>query len=242
MTKLANRESSDPRDPSFYGESYYTDNLHHRHWFKDNDAKRRLRLQTVIHLLQPTPRDRLLDLGCANGSHSVALKPMVAEVIGVDFSEAAIRIATQRAAGMSSISFIRCDVAHLDAIESESMDKAVAIDLVEHITDDTLASMLQEVWRVLKPGGRFVFYTPSATHYVERLKACGVLKQLPGHIAVRDEKAYERLLGQLPWKHRSIESLPSSYPLFGLVDRLLMRNKWFGSLFRFRIVGTVSKP
>ena len=183
-----------------------------------------------------------MDLGCADGAHSMALKPLVAKIIGIDFSEAAIRIARSRSADTTDIFFVRADVSDLSCIETESIDKAVAIDLVEHIDDQTLETMLREVWRVLKPGGRFAFYTPCATHYVERLKAKGMLKQLPGHIAVRDASSYARVLQQLPWREQEITLLPSSYPLFGIIDKLLMRTRWLGPLFQFRIVGAVSKP
>jgi cyclopropane fatty-acyl-phospholipid synthase-like methyltransferase len=232
----------DPRDPSFYGERYYARDLHHGHWFKDNEAKRHLRLRTIIELLRLAPTDRLLDLGCADGAHSMALKPLVAEITGIDFSEVAIRIARERSANMAGVRFLRADVADLSCIETESIDKVAAIDLVEHIDDHTLENMLRETWRVLRPGGRLAFYTPCATHYVERLKARGVLKQLPGHIAVRDAGAYGHMLQQLPWREREIMSLPSSYPVFGRIDRFMMKTRWLGPFFQFRIVGAVSKP
>ncbi len=233
----------DPTDPAFYDEDYYQAGLHDRHWFKDSDAKHRLRWETVLRLLDPHGDEVLLDLGCASGEHALELRPRVAEVIGVDFSPAAIRLAQARAKGTAGIRFMQADVADMSELQPHSVDKAVAIDLLEHITDLQLLAMLNETWRVLKPGGRLVFYTPCASHYVERLKAANlILKQLPGHIAVRDPGHYRRIFHELAWKDIDISFLPSSYPLVGRVDRALMRLPGIGPLFRFRIAGTLLKP
>ena len=232
-----------PTAPEFYDEHYYARQLHARHWFRNNEAKFRERWQAVLQRLALAPDDVVVDLGCANGEHTLRFAGLVRRAIGIDFSEAAVRLARQRAdAAGSRAEFMQADVARLEAIASGSVHKVAALDLVEHIEDDTLDAALAEVWRILAPGGRFVFYTPSASHYVERLKARNlVLRQLPGHIAVRDAAAYRRALSAQPWASVEISHLPSSYPVFGWIDRLLMRLPGVGGLFRFRICGMARK-
>jgi cyclopropane fatty-acyl-phospholipid synthase-like methyltransferase len=233
-----------PTDPRFYGEDYYATRLHDRHWFRNNAAKFRSRWDNCLRLLAPQPADVLLELGCAAGEHTVRLAPMVRRVIGVDFSADAVRLARERAASQGSTAeFVQGDVADLAAFDDASVDKVLAMDLVEHVTDEVLSAMLRECWRVLRPGGRLVVYTPSATHYVERMKAAGfLLRQLPGHIAVRSADAYARALRAQPWSDVRIETLPSSYPLFGAIDRMLSRVPGLGPWFRFRILFVASKP
>ncbi|MEO6519425.1 MAG: class I SAM-dependent methyltransferase [Pseudoxanthomonas sp.] len=233
-----------PTDPRFYGEDYYNNDLHDRHWFRNNSAKFRMRWESALRLLQPKPGDVVLELGCASGEHTLLLAPMVARAIGLDFSPDAIRLARAAALRQSSrAQFLQGDVAHLSAFADASIDKVLALDLVEHIADDVLRKMLQETWRVLAPGGRLVIYTPSASHYVERLKARNLLlRQLPGHIAVREGAAYRALLEALPWAKVELDYLPSSYPVFGWVDRLLMTLPLVGPLFRFRILALATKP
>lgn len=234
---------NDPRSPDFYDESYYRHAIHGRHWFRDNERKHRARLVAVSEALAATRSDRLLDLGCADGRHTALLAPMVAHAIGIDFSQAAILIAKSRCEDAPGLEFIRADASMLDMIAASSIDKVTAIDFFEHIDDLLLVRVLSEAWRVLKPGGRLIFYTPCSSHYVERLKASGiVLKQIPGHIAVRDGPAYRKLAGALPWRSIDLRYLPSEYPLFGLLDRVTMRIPWLGSLFRFRVVGILVKP
>ena len=233
-----------PTDPRFYGEDYYTNDLHDRHWFRNNHSKFRLRWEGVLARLRLQPDDVLLELGCASGEHTLQLAPLVRRAVGLDFSPDAIRLARYEAARQSSkAEFVQGDVADLSAFKDASVTKVLAMDLVEHVPDQVLRSMLAETWRVLAPGGRLVIYTPSATHYVERMKAANfILRQLPGHIAVREGAAYRALLETHAWSSIDLGYLPSSYPVFGWIDRLLMGVPVVGTLFRFRVLAAATKP
>ncbi len=219
-----------------YDETYYTAGLHHLHWFRNNAAKQQRRWNEILRMVSPDSNDTLLDLGCAIGEYTFRLAPLVSRTIGVDFSPAAIAIATRRAASLNlDVEFLHASVCDLSAITEGTITKAVAVDLVEHITDETLDKMLRETWRVLRPGGTLSIYTPCASHYVERLKAKNwILKQIPGHIAVRTAEECDRHFGKLPWIFRQRYFSPSTYPLFGLVDRMLSKVPGIGTLFRYR--------
>lgn len=234
----------DPTDPRFYGEDYYARHLHDRHWFRNNRAKFELRWRSALQQLAPSREDVVLELGCAAGEHTLQLAPLVARAIGLDFSPDAVRLARAQAERQGSpAEFVQGDVADLGQFDDASIDKVLALDLVEHVPDSVLEKMADEVWRVLGPGGRLVIYTPSASHYVERMKAAGfILRQLPGHIAVREGAAYRALLGARPWARIDVTYLPSSYPLFGWVDRVMMRLPLLGRWFRFRILVLATKP
>jgi SAM-dependent methyltransferase len=234
-----------PPDPlvELYDHAYYTQNLHRLHWFHNNTAKQELRWNEILRMVAPRADDTLLDLGCAVGEYTFRLAPLVGRVIGVDFSPDAIAIASQRAAALDvQVEFLQTSVTDLSAIPSASITKALAADLVEHITDETLDAMLQEVWRVLRPGGTLSIYTPCASHYVEQLKARNfVLKQLPGHIAVRTAEECDRHLRLLPWKFRRRYFSPSTYPLVGIADRVLSRVPGIGRFFRYRYCAVVER-
>ena len=62
-----------------------------------------------------------------------------------------------------------------------------------------------------------------------------LLRQIPGHIAVRDPSHYRKLLAADGFAVRSCRFLPSDYPLFGAIDRLLAPLPGIGDFFRFRI-------
>lgn len=244
MTRTPPPKAHPPTAPEFYDERYYAEQLHAHHWFRNNEAKFRERWRACLDLLEPDAADVVLDLGCAAGEHTFKLAELVDRAIGVDFSSAAIRRAKERARQTGSpAEFIQADVTHLAAIPSASVHKVVALDLLEHIEDPTLHAALAEAWRVLVPGGRLVFYTPSASHYVERMKAANfILRQLPGHIAVRDSGAYRKALARQDWAEVRIVHLASTYPVFRWLDRAMMNLPGIGGLFRFRICGMARKP
>lgn len=229
-----------------YDAAYFSDELHRDHWFTNNAAKRERRWAAVLRMLEPDAKDRVLEIGCAAGLHTLKLAPIVGSVVGIDRAfdgvVVAHRAAHDRAAGNAA--FTVCDAARL-AFADESFDKVAAIDFVEHVDDDALVAILNEARRVLAASGRIAIYTPCATHYVERLKAHDVvLKQIDGHIGVRAPEAYVALLARAGFTVRAQWFLPSDYPVFGVVDRLLMKLPVLGRWFRFRIciVATKARP
>jgi SAM-dependent methyltransferase len=50
----------------------------------------------------------------------------------------------------------------LVALPEGSLDCVIAFDLIEHFTKDELIALVDEVCRVLKPGGRWIIHTPNA--------------------------------------------------------------------------------
>jgi len=220
-----------------YDDAYYEHSLGRRHWFTDNEAKHELRWRQILAMVDPQPRDVVLELGCATGRHARRIAPLCRQVIGVDSAEAAIARARATAGACDDrCRFVRADAAHLGFLADGSIDKAMAIDFIEHVPDAALRSILGEVRRVLRPGGLLAVFTPCASHYVERLKARNViLKQLPGHVAVRDLAACRALFSQSGLRIERAWHSPSTPPLFGARDRLLAGAPLVGPLFRFRI-------
>ncbi|HEV8269538.1 MAG TPA: methyltransferase domain-containing protein, partial [Thermoanaerobaculia bacterium] len=118
-----------------------------------------------------------------------------------------------------------------------SVDAVAAIDLVEHIDDPTLAAMLAECRRVLKPRGRLAIYTPDRAHYVERMKAHDfLLKQFPQHIAVRFARDYARLLAAAGFAVELSSYSVSPFPVVRWAERLLAPLPLVGPTFRYRIL------
>lgn len=223
-------------DRALYNDAYYR-GLHGEHWFRNNRAKMALRWQEILRMVAPQSDDVIVDLGCAVGTYTRKISPLCGKVIGVDFSEAAIRQAGTAGPALNpNVHFHVGEVTDLSFLGDDSADKVMAIDLVEHLNNETLDEMVREVRRVLKPGGSLAIYTPCRTHYVERLKAhhC-LLRQLPGHIAVRRPEEYLNLFSRPGWRVERLYYSPSTYPALHWLDRLLPGLPGVGSFFRFRI-------
>ena len=100
------------------------------------------------------PNQRLLDIGCGPGTITVDLARRVApgEVLGLDVAEEVVAQAEahRREQGVDNVRFATGDVYALDLPEA-SVDVVHAHQVLQHLTDPVRA--LQEVRRVLKPGG-----------------------------------------------------------------------------------------
>jgi len=103
----------------------------------------------------------VLDLGCGGGFMSEALAARGAKVIGIDVSAGAIGIAKRHAA--SSGLPIRYLVASGEdlPLPDASVDCVVCVDVLEHVR--SLDQVLDEISRVLRPGGVFLFDTINRT-------------------------------------------------------------------------------
>ena len=55
-----------------------------------------------------------------------------------------------------------CDVMKGLPYEDSSIDEVRAFDFLEHIPIGTTVAVIEEIWRVLKPGGKFESFTPDA--------------------------------------------------------------------------------
>lgn len=244
-TKTTPKSGTDCAREGIYDAHYFDTKLHRNHWFSNNAAKRARRWREVVRMLEPDHADRILEIGCATGEHALRLAPEVGEVVGIDSAPVAIERARLRASelGISNARFEICDATDIHLWGDAAFDKVAAIDFVEHVDDDALPTILHEVWRVLVPGGRLAIYTPCATHYVEWLKARSVvLRQIPGHIAVRSPERYCKLLTAARFALQAMWFLPSDYPGFGAIDRGLTWLPGVGRWFRFRICAVAVKP
>jgi len=108
-------------------------------------------LPLIAEYLHGMPR--VLDIGCGEGqvARHLAANAGVAEVVGVDPSDAQIVVAAARGGGPS---YVR-GAADALPVPDAAFDAAVACLVFEHITE--VDGALAEVARVLRPGGTFLF-------------------------------------------------------------------------------------
>jgi SAM-dependent methyltransferase len=185
--------------------------------YLDQTPWTRLRLTAVRDLVEPAAGDRVLDLGSSGGAVTHFLTTFGCDVVGVDSEPRAIDVASGVFPGLR---FERADVAALP-FSDRSFDKAVAADLVEHLDDPTFERMLEEVARVLVPGGSVSIYTPNARHPIERLKARDlVLARNETHVAVRTATQLTAALERAGFTVERDEWRPSFIPVLRAVERL----------------------
>jgi ubiquinone/menaquinone biosynthesis C-methylase UbiE len=123
------------------------------------------RLALVRSLARLRPTDVVLDLGCGNGHHLLALAPEIARGIGIDISPGMIELARARLRSSvcrANVTFEVDDAEQLKGIADQSIDLAICIGAFEHMLDKR--AVLASIHRVLKFGGRFVCLTPDSNY------------------------------------------------------------------------------
>jgi 2-polyprenyl-3-methyl-5-hydroxy-6-metoxy-1,4-benzoquinol methylase len=111
---------------------------------------------------QFAPGRRVLDAGCGIGYGSNMLAEAgAAEVHGVDIAEPVIEAAAQGAG--PGVTFATGDVAALD-LDADSSDLVVCFEVIEHVEDTD--AVLDELARVLAPGGLLLISSPNRDRYV----------------------------------------------------------------------------
>ncbi len=108
-------------------------------------------------IINPAGISEVLDFGCGVGYHSGLFKS--GNYLGIEPINSCIDLAKRKYA-KSNVTFVKGDHLHLKTLESNSFDLVIAIGVIHHIDNDIFSVLVQEVHRILKPGGRFTTFDP----------------------------------------------------------------------------------
>ena len=102
---------------------------------------------------------KIVDLGCGHGTlvyfaHQAGYQ----NVTGVDVSQQQVDAAHQL-----GLTEVQCGdlIVTLKSFPDRSQDVIVAFDVIEHFERDELLPFIDEVWRVLKDGGKWIIHVPN---------------------------------------------------------------------------------
>ena len=112
--------------------------------------------ERTLDISSPQPGEQIVDVGCGPGLLARELAAAVGKtgrVVGVDSSAPMLELARNRCADLSNVEFVECDATDL-AVEDTSADVVTCIQVLLYVTD--VRKALQEMHRVLKPGGRAI--------------------------------------------------------------------------------------
>lgn len=133
------------------------------HYYEPVEKFWKDRIQRVLNALRPTKGDFILDVGCGVGTFAFHSAKAGADAIGTDFSQEAIDIAKEIVSQYKipgKVQFMKTDATRLP-FEDSSFNKIVSADFFEHINRIQKKKVINEMYRVLKPGGTMVIYTPN---------------------------------------------------------------------------------
>lgn len=117
------------------------------------------RLEALARLT-PLAGERLLDVGCADGTYTRRLADGFLSVDAIDIEPERLADFRKSLSRMNQQAIRVHDMSASDiGFRDNSFDMVTAIEVLEHVAD--LDGTLSEVSRVLKPGGRFCVTTPN---------------------------------------------------------------------------------
>jgi SAM-dependent methyltransferase len=123
------------------------------------------RWQWLRRRLRPGPL-RTLDAGCGRGAFTLYAGQIGNHAVGLSFSDDDVRVARQRAdlLGLRRVEFHVADLRRLDRAADPygRFDQIICTEVIEHIRDD--AKLIDDLSRLLRPGGRLLLTTPYENH------------------------------------------------------------------------------
>ena len=105
--------------------------------------------------------DVVLDVGCANGAHTLVAAARCRHVFGLDYDprQLAVARATARQRGIANAHLFAWDVTGRFPFADGAFDAALFLDVIEHL--HPRVAVLREIRRVLRPDGRLLVSGPN---------------------------------------------------------------------------------
>lgn len=119
--------------------------------------------QRLVDALAIEPTHRVMEVGCGVARVGRELAPRVGQWHGMDISSSIIKIARGRTAHLPNVQFHELDRAALP-LRDNSLDRAYSHLVLFHMDKEDMFLYLQEIARVLVPGGLVYFDTWNLLH------------------------------------------------------------------------------
>jgi len=139
----------------------YTTEIASDKLISDNPIHQRL-LKAYI-AATPWIEGELLEIGCGEGRGVEILLPHASSYLGLDKIGDVIHSLQHKFPG---VAFKQAVIPPFEGIADHSYDTIVSFQVIEHINKDRL--FLEEIYRMLKPGGKAIISTPNITHTLSR--------------------------------------------------------------------------
>lgn len=137
--------------------------LAHRWWDQDSEFRPLHRINPLrlewINKMSPVAGKRVLDVGCGGGILADSLARKGANVLGIDLSTKALRVAQLHAMETQtpSIEYREVSAEALAAESPAQFDVVTCMEMLEHVPDPS--SVVQACATLVKPGGWVFFST-----------------------------------------------------------------------------------
>ena len=195
--------------PDVYSATYYQTHYEIEH--KSLKKERINRKKRAHDLLRIRPGMKVLDIGCGTGELCIELAKAGCDVYGIDYSNQGIQIAKKNKMQLPTNLKARVNFSVMDAenmqFPDNFFDRIICIDVVEHIYEEPLQRVIQEMIRVIKPKGRIVletapnkFFLGPVSYLAKKILGWKSFESDEYHINVYDYFRLKKTLSQIPGK------------------------------------------
>ena len=207
------------------------------------------RLEESLKLIVKQQPNKILDIGCGDGFFSQRIEVSTgATVTGIDISIEAVEKTKER-----GIESKQCNLDEGICFDANQFDLAFCGEVIEHVFDPDF--LLDEIWRILAPGGFLILSTPNLAAWFNRVlllfgvqpifsdtstkknygrvfKILGQGSQPVGHLRLYTLRSIKEILIDHQFSIQSIKALPFiHYPIIYQIDRLIGLFPSLGSSF-----------
>jgi len=128
-------------------------------------------VERAMRMLRPQGGERVLDLACGSGRHSLELKRQGFEAVGADISPELLEIARSDAAKEGlDVGFVEADLRELDFDAEFDVVLSLNDGAIGYLeTDEENLRTFEVISRALKPAGRHLMQLPNVLYAQEHL-------------------------------------------------------------------------
>ena len=196
----------------------------------------------------PSPHERILDIGCGDGSYSLNLLKLIpkGQLLGIDSSKSMLVLANKKTKDHPNFTVLNTDVLNM-TFENE-FDHVVSFWCLQW-TDD-IVTAFKRIYQALKPGGKIFILFPSGDdpfmQSFTALKQSGKYNTLNSYTPTMNYSAFSNLtqkLSNLPFSklnvHRQRHSI--ELPNLDVFRRFVSGIKFFQGQISDKIIPDINE-
>ena len=167
---------------------------------KMGSGRLRRQVRNVLKLIDLSCNKKIIEIGVATGKFTSIMSKQN-HVFALDLMFGNLKRTKNAVFELGNVNNLFCvnaDCSFIPFLDS-SFDKVVAVDIVEHLSDQIFLELLKEVNRIIKKNGSFYIYTPNLFHPYELSRPFRPVMRKE-HIGVRTRSKLCKILKKVNFK------------------------------------------